>query len=128
MMHVAGSRGGGGGGTGTPAPSPGGRGGGHGGGGGTAAGGTSSTGVNPGLSACPGKGGSSTGGGGIVKTGSGLDDVEDTEVKVDTVVDKDHVSASEKFVSALKSMPVPTSAVGVRRSQPATTSVWIPRS
>ena len=66
----------------------------------------------------------SGGGGGTVNTGSGLDDdTDDTEVNIDTVVDNDHVSASVKLASPLKSAVMPTSAVGVKRSILITISV-----
>ena len=75
-----------------------------------------------------GSGGGSPGGGGTVNTGSGLDDIEDKEVNADTVVDNDHVSASVKIASPLKSAVMPTSAVGVSRSTLISISVCIPKS
>ena len=75
--------------------------------------------------AAGGGGGGSPGGGGIVNTGSGLDEVEDTDVSVDTVVDIEQVSASVKPTSPLKSAVIAASAVCTK---PINTSVCMPKS
>ena len=72
-----------------------------------------------------GGGGGSPGGGGMVNTGSGLDEVEDTDVSGDTVVDSDQVSASVKLTSPLKSAVIAASAVCTK---PVNISVCTPKS
>ena len=74
--------------------------------------------------AAGGSGGGSPGGGGIVNTGSGLDEVEDTDVSVDTF-DIDQVFASVKLTSPLKSAVIAASAVCTK---PINTSVCTPKS
>ena len=60
-----------------------------------------------------------------MNTGSGLDEVEDTDVSVDTVVDNDQVSGSVKLTSPLKSAVIAASAVCTK---PVNISVCTPKS
>ena len=60
-----------------------------------------------------------------MNTGSGLDEVEDTDVSVDTVVDSDQVSGSVKLTSPLKSAVTAASAVCTK---PINISVCTPKS